>query len=151
VRRSITTISALCAAALLTAGCGSSHRIGLSRSEIDTRANSICGAAQRQAQAVPAPANLSTTTVAAAYFDKVAPITDAETTAIAALKPGSAVAADWNAFMVQQQGANELLQEIRAKADAKDRAALQELQLISGVAQKVAAAARKAGATTCAR
>jgi hypothetical protein len=53
--------------------------------------------------------------------------------------------------MTEQQGANALLQEIRGRADAKDRSTTQELQLIAPLAQKVQAAARQAGADVCAR
>jgi hypothetical protein len=143
--------SAVAATLLGLCGCGSSTRPGSSQADVLARANAICDSAQRQVQAIPAPANLSNPTVAAAYFDKVAPISDAETTALGKLNPPAKLAAAWSAFMTEQQGANALLQEIRGRADAKDRSTTQELQLIAPLAQKVQAAARQAGADVCAR
>ena len=133
------------------AACGSSSSTTLSRSELVGKANAICTTAQTAAKAVPQPASIQDAGQAAAYFDRIGPIADTETTRLQALKPDSSVAPDWNAFISAQQAANTLLQTIRKKADAKDPSGLQDLSKIQGAGAQVASTATKLGATVCAQ
>jgi hypothetical protein len=146
---SLVIAAAACGTAL--PACGGSSSNTLSRSELVSKANAICTTAQTAAKAVPQPASIQAAGQAAAYFDKIGPITDTETTQLQALKPDSSVAPDWNAFISAQQAANTLLQTIRKKADAKDPSGLQDLGKIQGAGQQVASTATKLGATVCAQ
>ncbi|MGI8803507.1 MAG: hypothetical protein ACR2KV_15315 [Solirubrobacteraceae bacterium] len=148
----------------LTAGlsaCGSSSSktttttaaSGLSRAALATRADSICATANAQLAAIKAPSGTaiaSDPVAAAGYFDKVFPIADAETKAIQALVPASNVAADWSAFVNAQVAADQLLQTVKQKADAKDPKGLKDLANVKPAGQKVTDAANKIGAKTCA-
>ncbi|MEA2297658.1 MAG: hypothetical protein QOF77_594 [Solirubrobacteraceae bacterium] len=164
-----TTIAGRLAVLALTVGlsaCGSSSSnnstttttattttaaAGLSRSELATRADKICATAQSQSSTIKAPGNLAAdATAAAAYFDKVFPITDAETKEIQALTPASDAATDWQSFVSAQVAADQLLQTIKQKADVKDASGLNDLGKVKPAGQAVATAAKKIGATTCA-
>jgi len=132
--------------------CGSSSGgsdSGLSRSDLASKANAICTKAQTDAKAVPAPSDLTDATVAAAYFDKIAPITQTETDALLALKPADEAKDDFAAFTRAQSDANDLLQTIRKKADAKDASGLEDLKKVQGAGDAVSSAAKKLGAKTC--
>jgi hypothetical protein len=124
---------------------------GLARTALAARANTICATATAASGAIKAPADLaSNATAAAAYFDKVYPITDAETKELQALTPDSAASADWQAFVSAQVTADQLLLTIKQKADTKDASGLNDLKQVAPAGAKVAAAATKIGATTCA-
>jgi hypothetical protein len=136
----------------LVAGCGgsSSSSAQLNHSQLVAKADAICTTAQKQAHTVAAPTSLADVNQAAPYFDKIAPITNTETQALAALKPDSAAASDWNAFISAQKAANSLLATIHKKADAKDLSGLQDLRKIVPAGNAVIAAATKFGAGVCA-
>jgi hypothetical protein len=132
--------------------CGSSSSgssDALSRSDIVSKAQAICTKAQTDAQAVKAPASFADAKVAATYFDKIAPITQTETDALLALKPGDDVKADYAAFTKAQTEANTLLQTIMKKADTKDASGLNDLKKVAGAGTVVSTAAKKLGAKTC--
>ena len=136
------------------AGCGGSSSGGgsaaLTKAQIDSAANTICGAEATAGQAVPTPSNIQDATQAAAYFDQIDPIIAGATSKLVALKPDSSVAADWNAFIALRKQETTLIHTIRTKADAKDRSGLTDLQNSSALGQQVDAAATKVGAATCA-
>ncbi len=124
---------------------------GLSRAELAAKANMICATAKGQSSGITAPANIGAdATAAAAYFDKIFPITDAETKEIQALQPAPAAAADWQSFVSAQVAADQLLLRLKTNADAKNPKGLADLAKVQPAGQKVAAAATKVGATTCA-
>jgi hypothetical protein len=152
---------AIVAAAAGLSACGSSSSSssstptasGLSQAELATKANAICATAQAQASklTVPSGATLASDAVAAAaYFDKLFPITDKETKDIQALTPAAAAASVWQTFVTAQVAADQLLQTIKQKADAKDPSGLADLAKVQPAGQVVAAAATKVGAGTCA-
>jgi hypothetical protein len=124
---------------------------GLSRAELVAKANMICATAKGQSGTITAPANIGAdAAAAAAYFDKIFPITDAETKEIQALVPSPAAAADWQSFVSAQVSADQLLLRLKTNADAKNPKGLADLAKVQPAGQKVAAAATKVGATTCA-
>jgi hypothetical protein len=134
--------------------CGSSSEDsgsakGLSRADIASKANAICTKAQTDAQSVEAPASFADPTVAAAYFDQIAPITQTETDALLALEPADEVKDDYTAFTKAQSDANDLLQTIKEKADSKDASGMDDLKKVEPAGNAVAAAAKKLGAKTC--
>ncbi len=139
-------------AASLGACGGGGGDDGLSRSAISSKASAICAKAQTQARAIPAPSadDMQNPTVAAAYFDKIAPITAKETTDLKALNAADDVSSDWNALVAAQEQANTLLQTIKRKADSQDPSGLQDLGKVASAGQKVSDAAKKVGASSCA-
>jgi hypothetical protein len=128
---------------------GSSSSDALSKSALLTKVDAICTKAQTDAQAIEAPASYQDPTVAAKYFDQVAPITDTETKALVALKPADEVKDDYAAFTRAQTEANDLLQTIKQKADSKDASGLDDLKKVQPAGEKVSAAAKKLGSKTC--
>jgi hypothetical protein len=151
---------AIAAASVGLAACGSSSSTssstvagggGLTRAALVARANSICATAQAASSAVAAPASYADAKVAAAYFDKIAPITDKETQDLVALQAAGEAQSDYAAFTGAQQASDALLQTIRQKADAKDPSGQQDLAKAPAVGQKVADAANALGAKTCAQ
>ena len=142
------TSLALAGAAAGLAACGGGGD-KLSKSALVKEANQICAEAQKAANAVMPPASFTDSKAAAAYFDKIVPITDKETSDLADLKPADDVKADWNAFVDSQKAANDLLNTVRDKTGSGDESGLRDLQRIPAAAQKVAAAASKVGATGC--
>jgi hypothetical protein len=143
---------AIAAMSVGLAACGSSKSDddgGLSRKDISAQANAICKKAITASQAVTAPTSFEDAKVAAAYFDKIAPITEIETTALLALKPGDEVKSDYAAFTKAQTEANALLQTIKQKADSQDRSGLDDLKKVQPAGDAVSVAAKKVGATDC--
>lgn len=144
--------AALAATAVGMAACGSSSDTSsdaLSRSALVAKANAICTKAETDAKAVQAPTSYQDATVAARYFDQIAPITDAETKQLVALQPADDVKDDYAAFTKAQTDANTLLQSIRHKADTKDASGMDDLTKVAPAGDKVSAAATKLGAKTC--
>jgi hypothetical protein len=151
------------AVASLTVGltaCGSSSKsttattagpATLTKAALVAKANSICTTAQAAATAVPAPASYANAQVAAAYFDKIVPITDKETQDLLALAPDADAQVLYARFTAAQQASDTLLQTIRQKADAKDPSGQQDLAKAPAVGQKVADAATALGAGVCAK
>ncbi len=143
-------------AALMVAGCGSSSSngaSGLSRTQIDASANKVCEEATAKIQAVGAlPADFRTNpTSAAAYLDKVTPITDRAVAALSALTPSSSVKNQWNEFILKNRSAQQALDSSRARAHARDASGLADFEAATGrLSQKLDAAARAVGATGCA-
>lgn len=146
--RGWTTLAIAGAAAGLVACGGGGDK--LSKAELADKANAICAKAQKEASAVKAPTDFSDPKVAADYFDKIAPITDKETSDLADLTPADDVKTDWNAFVDSQKAANALLKKIKDKAGSGDASGIQDLQKIPAAGQKVATAAAKVGADDCA-
>lgn len=153
-------VAVLALAACLTA-CGSSGSSGsgpgensapgLSRAELATKADLICATATSKARPITEPATIaSDATAAAAYFDLVFPISDRETKDLQALTPAADVARDWRAFVTAQVAADQLLLTLKQKADAKDPSGLAFLGKVQPAGKKIAAAATKIGAMTCA-
>lgn len=144
----------LVAAAVLSlalGACGGSSSSGLSRDALVKKANAICASAIAEGKGISQPASFQDANVAAAYFDKIEPITADATTKLEALKADSSVSADWNAYIAARKAGLTLLQTIRHKADTKDPSGLRDLQRAPAVQQRVIAAANKLGATTCAQ
>ena len=150
-----TAVLAVLCSSLALGACGSSGSGDsggggtLSRQDLVSKANEICRTAQAKASSIQAPANIQDAKAAAAYFDKVAPITAKETSDLKALKAPDAVKKDWDAFVTAQVAANDLLEQIKQKADKADSSGLQDLKKIPAVSQKVVTTAQKIGATDC--
>ncbi|MDQ6805966.1 MAG: hypothetical protein M3065_13590 [Actinomycetota bacterium] len=135
---------------LSACGGSSSSSSGLSRAQLIAKANAICVTAKKSAGAVAAPSSFQNPTVAAAYFDKIAPITDKETQSLGALQPADSVKTDWTAFVNAQKAADALLQTIKHKADTKDASGFADLQKVAPTSKTFVNAASKLGATGCA-
>lgn len=143
---------------LMAAGCGSSSSSsgsgsGLSRAQIDASANKLCQEATAQIRAIGAlPPDFRTNpTSAAAYLDKVTPITDKTVAALSALTPSSSVKDQWNDFILKNRSAQQALGSARARAHARDASGLADFEAATGpLSQKLDAAARAVGATGCA-
>jgi hypothetical protein len=136
---------------LALGACGGSSSSGLSRDALVKKADAICASAIAAGKGISPPASFQDATVAAAYFDKVEPITEDATTKLEALKADSSVSADWNAYIAARKAGLTFLQSIRHKADTKDPSGLADLRRAPAVQQRVVAAATKLGATTCAQ
>jgi hypothetical protein len=144
------TVIALAVLGIGIAGCGGGSS-KLSRAKIVSKADAICAKAKKDAgNTAPSLQQLQDATVAAKYFDKIAPIVQKRTDDLAGLKPADDVKADYDAFISAQQASNALLQKIRQKADKKDPSGLQDLQTAGPTNQKLIDAANKLGAKTCA-
>jgi hypothetical protein len=139
----------------MLAGCGSSSSGGggLTRLELDARANTLCREATDAVKAVGAlPPDFQTNPVsAAAYLDKVGPITDKTVIALAALIPDSSVRSQWADFIAKNRAAQQALDNARVKAHRDDPSGLQDFRAATGpLTQTVDASALAVGATACA-
>jgi hypothetical protein len=140
------------AVSLSVAACGGSDDKKLSKSDLAKKANAICKPAKTQRTAIDQPADLLENPVAgAAYFDKLIPITQKETDALADLKPADDIKVDWTQFVDRQKQATGLLIVIRDKAKAKDRSGLQDLAKLNRVGDKLTGEATAVDATECAQ
>jgi hypothetical protein len=149
-RTSVAAVLVVTAIGASIAGCGGGSK-GLSKADLDTKANAICKTGGDKIKAVPAPSttDIQDATKAAAYFDKIVPIAQDATNQLAALKPADDVKADWDAFIIAQKNATALLVSIQHKADVKDRSGLSDLTKYPALDQAVNTAADKVGATGC--
>jgi hypothetical protein len=150
----ITSLSvglAACGSSSSSSSTAASGGATLAKAALIAKANSICSTAESASSAVPAPASYADPAVAAAYFDKIAPITDKETQDLLALQPASEVQAAYATFTAAQRASDTLLRTIRQKADAKDPSGQQDLAKAPAAGQRVADAATALGATVCAQ
>ena len=142
-------------ACLGLAACGgsddkSSDDGGLSRSELAAKADTICKAGETSAETVTAPASFADADAAAAYFEQIVPLHQKQTDDLAALEPDDEAKADWDAFMKAQNDNQALLDNILAKAKAKDASGQQDLAQFTSKSQEFATAAKKIGSEECA-
>jgi hypothetical protein len=145
---------ALLGAAVLSASlaaCGGGSSSGLSRSQIVSRANSLCAAGVAASSKIPPPTSFQNPVVVAAYFNKIEPITASETTKLEALKPASSVKSQWDAYLAARKSGLQLLQTLQHKANAKDPSGLADLRQVPAMQQRIISAARALGANECAK
>jgi hypothetical protein len=136
---------------LLLVGCGGGS--GLSRSLLDTQADSICQQGTSEIKSAgPIPADFETSSVAAAgYLDRVVPISDKTISELSALEPNGSVKEEWNQFMVSIRAAATTLDTARTKAHSGDPSGLQDFAQATGpLTQTLDSAARRVGALGCA-
>jgi hypothetical protein len=135
------------------AGCGSGGGNELTRMELDAKANTLCREATDAIKAVGAlPPDFQTNPEsAAAYLDKVGPITDKTVFALTALTPNSSVRSQWADFLAKNHAAQQALDNARAKAHRHDSSGLQDFRAATGpLTQTLDASALTVGATACA-
>jgi hypothetical protein len=142
------TASALAAT---VAGCGGGSK-GLSKADLDTKANAICKSVTTKIDAVKQPADLlSNANSASSYFDQVLPLAQDGTKQLKALKPASDVKSAWNAYIAAQVAETNALQAVRVKADKKDPSGVSDLQtVVPPLSKTVTSTANAVGATGCA-
>lgn len=139
------------AASLGLAACGGDDDKELSKSDLAKKANAICKTSKDASGKIAAPADITADPVAAAaYFNKIVPITQKQTDDFKDLKPDDDAKADWNQLVARQEQALETLKGIRDKAEAKDPSGVQDLAKAQRVGEKFAAEATAVGADTCA-
>jgi hypothetical protein len=89
---------------------------------------------------------------AAAFLDKLKPLVAAQEKAMLALKPDSSDKALWDRFVAAGEHLTALFNDADAKAHAKDRAGLTDLQQFAAYKASTAdPLARELGATACAK
>lgn len=138
--------------AIAVAGCGGSGGNGLSRADLARRADSICNTYNPQVTAVRQPKDLATNAASAArFFDAVAPIYDTELIKIKALKPADSAKTAWNDLVSKFEPLVKLVDQIRAKADAKDPSGIALLAQVGPLSGSANAAAKSFGAADCAK
>jgi len=134
------------AASLGLAACGGSSDKKLSKSELASKATTICKSATKEGAKIKTPSDISDANAAAAYFTKLVDLTQKQTDDLDKLKPADDVKDDWNAFISKQRAANDLLKKTRDAAKAKDPSGLTNFQKEGPkVGQEVDAAGKKIG------
>jgi hypothetical protein len=145
--------------AIAIAGCGgsssssSSSSSGLTKEQLAARADAQCIAYRKAATAIPQPKDFATNPVAAAAFlDKLKPLVAAQERAMLALKPDSSAKALWDRFVAAGEHATALFYDADAKAHAKDRRGLLDLEELAAYKTRTAdPIATQLGATACAK
>jgi hypothetical protein len=128
--------------------CGGGSK-GLSKAQLDAKANAICKTAEAKLNAIPQPTNAMDPKAVAAYFDKVQQLATDMSTRLDALKPASDVKSEWESFIALDDQAVALFSKIRHEADTKDPSTYTDLTGLGPLATKVDAAAAKAGVADC--
>jgi hypothetical protein len=156
------TVALAAMGAIAITGCGGSSNSGsssspsnsgLSKQQLAARADAQCIAYRNAATAIPQPKDFATNPVAAAAFlDKLKPLVAAQESAMLALKPDSSVKPLWDRFVAAGEHGTALFNDAVAKAHAKDRAGLTDLERLAayktGTADPIA---RQLGANACAK
>jgi hypothetical protein len=140
-------------AAVTLAGCGSSGSSGLSKAQLATKADAACSAYTKAATAIPQPKDFATNPVsAAAYLDKLKPLVAAQERAMLAVKPDSSAKALWDQFIAAGKHTTALFYDADAKAHAKDRSGLVDLERLAAYKTgTINPIAIQLGATACAK
>ncbi|MDX6688828.1 MAG: hypothetical protein QOG15_285 [Solirubrobacteraceae bacterium] len=122
----------------LVACGGSDKKSGdtLSKSELATKATTICKAATEKGNKIQTPSNLADANAAAAYFTKLVDLTQKQTDDLKALNPADDIKTDWDAYIAQQQKATDLLKRTRDAAKSKDVSGLTNFQTEAPQIQK---------------
>lgn len=139
--------------AIALAGCGGSSNGGLTKAQLANKSDAQCIAYSKAATAIPQPQDFATNPVsAAAFLDKVKPLVAAQQNAMLALKPDSSAKPLWDRFVAAGQHMTALFNDADAKAHAKDRRGLADLQALAAYKTSTAdPLARQLGATACAK
>ncbi|MDX6691334.1 MAG: hypothetical protein QOG15_2791 [Solirubrobacteraceae bacterium] len=152
VRVMIVPVTIAAGLSLGLTACGGSGDKKLAKADLAKKANAICKPAKTKRSAIAQPANLTADpVVAAAYFDKLIPITQKETDDLAKLKPKDDIKVDWTQFVARQKQATGQLIVVRDKAKAKDRSGIQDLAKLNRIGNKLTGEATTVGATECAQ
>ena len=141
------------AGALALGGCGSSSSSGLSKAQLAASANAACSAYTTAAARIPQPSDFVTNPVAAAaYLDKLKPLVAKEESTLLALKPSSSVKPLWDQIAAAGTHVDALFYDADAKAHAKNRAGLVDLEQGASYKQSTLnALSDQLGATACAK
>src|SRR5581483_8933150 len=118
-----------------------------------TKADAQCTAYTKAATAVPQPKDFATNPVAAAaYLDKLKPLVAAQERAMLALKPDSSAKPLWDRFVAAGEHTTNLFNDAVAKAHAKDRTGLVDIQQLAEYKTTVVnPLATQLGASVCAK
>jgi hypothetical protein len=144
-------VVAMLALSVCLDGCGASNSGGtLPRPALLSLANAICTTASSAGKTIKPLADIRTVTAAAAYLNRIAPISARETRSLQALSPASDVKPPWDAFISEQVAANQLLQSLEAKAEHHDPSVRGSLRQVGPASQAVFDAASALGAKACA-
>jgi hypothetical protein len=139
--------------AIVLAGCGGSSSSGLSKAQLAYKADAACTAYNNAATKIPPPSDLPANPVtAAAYFDKLKPLSVAFENTMLSLKPDSSAKPLWDRFVAAGQHVTALTDDADTKAHANNRAGLAQIgQAVSTYMQStLTPIANKLGATVCA-
>ncbi|MGH2839753.1 MAG: hypothetical protein ACRDKY_02880 [Solirubrobacteraceae bacterium] len=133
------------------AACGGDGDDKLSRSELAKKADAICAESKAASLKHKLPRDFARDpVVAAAYLNKIVPITRKQTDEFAKLKPEDDIKDEWNQLVERQKQANETLKTVRDKAEAKDPSGVEDLAKAERVSAKFVQEAKAVGATGCA-
>ncbi|WP_354700755.1 hypothetical protein DSM112329_01042 [Paraconexibacter sp. AEG42_29] len=154
LRKPLTILATAAALGLVACG-GDDESSGLSKADLAKQADVICQTAKTASLKITAPADFGQPTSdpaeAAAYLEKIAPITRKEATDLKALEPADDVKADWDAFTAKESELADFLDGLLAKAKAKDESGLKDLERVPQLGAEFSAAATKIGASGCAK
>jgi Putative metallopeptidase len=148
-----TGIGVAVALAIAVAGCGGGDRGGLTRAQLDAKATQICKGSAAKIQKIGTPPDLSDPVAAARWLQSIVTLADQEVAQARALKPQAGLKPAYDAYLAQIDASRDFLAGVLAKARARDRTGLEDLQreLAFGKRQKaVIAAEREAGLNGCA-
>jgi hypothetical protein len=134
---------------IAVAACGSSSS-GLSKAQLASKTDTICSKYSAKVKAVSQPADLLTNHVSAArFFGQVAALYDQALGEFRALKPDSSVKAQWEDTVSKFAALDNLVGELKSKAEHADRSGIALLSQIKPLTAAANAAASGIGATTC--
>jgi hypothetical protein len=134
---------------LAIAACGSSSS-GLSKSELAAKTNAICSKYSAKVRTVQQPADLLQNHVSAAhFFGQISALYDQALDQFRALKPESSVKAQWNDAVSKFAALDNLVRELKTKAEHADRSGIALLSQIKPLTTAANTAAAGIGATKC--
>jgi hypothetical protein len=149
IKKSVWVLS--CASALALAACGGSSSGGLSNAQLQAKVNAACKSYNTAVSKIQPPSDFTTNAVAAAaYLDKVKPLVQGEYNAIESLKPSGSLKSDFARYLADGKHQLALFNTVLAKAHAKDRSGLADLQAMASYKQSTLTPLdRKLGFTEC--
>jgi hypothetical protein len=150
-----TSIGVVIALAIAVAGCGGGGDDpgGLTRAQLDARTTRICTHGTAQVDKLGTP-DLNDPAATATWLESVRRVADGEIAQARALEPAAALKPAYNAWVGQVVAERDFVQGVLAKARARDRTGLADLQDEAAHHTHdlaLAGAARRAGLTGCAK
>jgi hypothetical protein len=143
------------AVAIAVAGCGSGSDDagGLTRAQLDVRTSRICTHGTAQVNRLGTP-DLNDPAAATTWLESVLRVADGEVSQARGLEPAAGLKPAYDAWIAQVVAERDFVRGVLAKARARDRTGLQDLQDEAEHHthdRALAAAARRAGLTGCAK
>lgn len=119
------------------------------KADLAKAADKVCQQTKDSAKSIKPVTDPSNPVAVATYLEQLLPITQKQSTGLAALKPAADVQADYSALLAKQQEIVTFFQNVLKKAKTKDPTGQQDLAKGAALGPQFTALAKKIGSKVC--